>query len=236
MGTLSLTDLKDEVRTGLANRTDQDTRLTRIINIAQNRIGRIRRWKELESILSISLVNSGVLATDRRIAVTSTVRDYYSILRTDTGTSTENFKLRYIPHRDWDKRHPYPEDTTRNRPVEYTHWAKFLEFWPIQDKSYTMRARVSLWPADLSDASPNAVSDLDHKDDIIIAGALSYTFTLLRMMDDASRWFAIYKDLLNAAIDEEREKPDLDRLPTVGQSIGSSPGQYWLDPFQQVAP
>lgn len=236
MGTLSLTDLKDEVRIALAGRTDQNTRLTRVINLAQTRIGRVRRWQELEKILELTIVKTGTIKTDRRTGIPSNVRDFYSVLLIDTTTSTVNRKLKYIAHRDWDNRHPYPEDTQRARPKEYTVWQKSMEFWPIQDTSYDIRARVSIYPAALSDALPNATSDLSEKDDIIVAAAVSWIFTSLRMMEDAGRWFGIYKDLLNAAIDNEAEKPDLDRGPTAAQGEGVSPGEYWLDPFQQVNP
>lgn len=236
MGTLTLTELKDEVRSGLASRTDTDDRLTRVLNISQQRIARIRRWQELERILELTITNSGTIKTDRRTGLPNYVRDFYSVLLIDTTTSTINRKLKYIAHRDWDKRHPYPEDTDRARPREYTIWQSSMEFWPIQDTDYDIRARVSRFPAAFDDDSPNAVSDLSEKDDILISAALSYLFTSLRMMDDAGRWFAIYKDLLNAAISNEAEKPDLDRGPTGGQAEHVSIGQYWLDPFQQVNP
>ena len=104
------------------------------------------------------------------------------------------------------------------------------------DAAYNLRARGIIWPTTFSDGSPASVSDLKEKDDLIIALTLSYLFQIQGDLDRAGRWWVTYKSMLADAIKDERERPDMDRLPTVAvQDVTHGPA-YYEDPFVQSVP
>jgi hypothetical protein len=79
MGTLTYSEIEAEVKAALGDRTDLDSRLTAIINITQMRIARMKRWEELEAIFTNSIGNTGVLTTDKEVALSTNFRDMYSL-------------------------------------------------------------------------------------------------------------------------------------------------------------
>lgn len=233
-GTLTYTDLADEILKGLGNRTDFATsRIVRILNISQIRIARAARWEELEQLLERNTDVTADSDQDRMIPIPANVRDVYSIVLLDGSFSR---KLTKIQHRTVDRRLPMPHYYERRRPHSYVLWRENFELFPVPDAVYALRARVIMWPTAFTGTS-GQVSDLDQKDDMLIALALSWAFQSLKMIEEANRWWAVYKGLLSDAIDEEVENPDIDILPNPGLKDTSTGAPYYSDPFvRQVLP
>ena len=228
MGTLTLDDMKDEMRSSLGGRTDINARLTRILNLAQMRIARKHRWEELENLYTNTTAFTSTPADDKYLAMPSNLRDVYSIRLLDGANSR---KLVRVPNRSWDKRIPSPEYFATGRPSLYTLRRNIMEFWKVPDAAYSLEAFGISWPTVFVDATPTAVSDLDQKDDMLITLAMSWTFMTLRNREEAARWWAIYANMMNDAVDEEVEKPDLDFPVGLKLDTGQIGGEYYRDPF-----
>lgn len=98
-----------------------------------------------------------------------------------------------------------------------------------------MRIRMSKWPTVFSDASPSAVSDLEDKDELLIAWATHRIFKSLGNKEESDSWFQSYQDSLDRVIIDEITKPDLIITPQPSQSVQVS-GSYWADPFIRQSP
>jgi len=227
MGTLTLTQLKTEVRSGLGGRTDLDTRLAIILNIAQMRINRKYRWEELERITSGTLTYNND-DNDRYVALPTSTRDIHSFVVLSGANSR---KLDGRTTRQWDAFVAKPEYFSRHLPSDYVRYKDRLEIFRMPDQAYSYRIRHDVWASAFSDASPSVTSDLDHKDDLLIALALSYSFSSLGDSTRASRWWVIYSNGLNDAVGEEVEKPDIAPAPQANLRDWGSSSEPWKDPF-----
>ena len=228
MGTLTQTELQDEVRSALGGRTDLDSRMTRGLNLSQMRIARLSRWEELEAIYTGSTAYTGTPADDKFLALPTNLRDVYSVRLID-GTNSR--KLTRLTNRIWDRRIPAPEALATGRPRYYTLHRNVMEFWKVPDAAYSVTIRAVEWPTAFTTSDLSAVSDLDQKDDMIIALTTSWFYMTLGNEEMANKWWRIYRNMAIAAGAEESEKPDLDVLPNAGVSSGGTPGDYYADPF-----
>ena len=228
MGTLTLTQLEDEVRSALGGRTDLDSRLTRFINLAQERLARAHTFEEMQRAEDFTLGFTSTPATDKFQAFStltnSNPKEIYSVTIVD-GTSSQ--KLIYRPPRQWDKLLPAPESRSTGRPAFYTTWNDKFEWYPVPDKAYSATIRMSIWPTDLSGSNK---SDLDHKDDIIVYLAVSWAFHSLGRREDAARFYNIAKVMMEEAFSEDRDKPDGEFVPEHGD-VSVKLTDYWKDPF-----
>jgi len=227
MGTLTLTQLKTEVRSALGNRTDLDDRLTIMLNLAQMRIARRNRWEELETLNTDNLTYNND-DDDRFLAKPANTRDIHSFVLLDGANSR---KLKRRSPRMWDAIVAKPEYFSRGRPSHYVLYREIIELFRMPDSAYSVRLRISLWPTSFSDSSPTATSDLDHKDDMLIALSNSYAFSTLGDTERAGRWWVIYSNMLKDALREEEQEADLDRLPEAEMRAEVMQGEPWLDPF-----
>jgi len=236
MGTLTLTELQAEVRANLGNRTDLNDRLTRLLNQAQVRVAQEHsKWIELETSEDKVLTYTGVPATDKFLAFSSLTVSPHKIYSIRVLDGTMTTKLRYVPHGKVDLITPYPEDDGVERPTHYSIWQKKFEWIPIIDQAYTMRIRMSKFPAVFSDASPSAVSDLENKDDLLIAWATHRAFKSLGHKEESDSWFQSYTDSLDIALVDEITKPDAILTPQPSGDYAVT-GEYWADPFLKSAP
>lgn len=227
-GTLTFSDIKDEVVRALGNRTDFDSaRLLRIINLAQMRIARVARWEELEHLFERSTDITSSAEADRFIPIPTLVRDVYSLMLIDGAYSR---KLRRLSVNSIDRKVPMPDYYARRRPRSYILWRENFEVFPVPDAVYLLRARAIVWPTKFSGAD-GQVSDLDQKDDMIVALSISWAFQTLKMFDESSKWWTVYKSLLSDALVEESENPDLLLLPSEAMQQSGTPGDYIRDPF-----
>lgn len=231
MGTLTLDGLKSEIRAGLGNRTDFDSRLDDVINLSQMRIARRHRWEELERMYTRTPSITSSAYDDKFLAFPGNLRDVYSVLLLDGFQSR---KLTRVPYRRWDRVIPAPEQFSRGHPSHYTLFRNTMELWKVPDAAYQYIIRAVIWPAALSDSS--SVSDLDQKDDMIITLTTSWLLLTSGREESANKWWRIYRNMMNDAGAEEEERPDLDILPGKGAAGSSPSAPYYSDPFQQTMP
>ena len=224
---LDLTAFREEVNAATGTRDDLTTaRIDRALNLTQERVARSHRWEELQSLQAGTLTFSGTLATDKFLTVPA-VRKVYSFLVIHVTDEKVN-KLIRLSQPDWDKKIGVTNFFSTNMPTHYIKFVNKFEMFPIIDKEYTYEIRADVWATALTTASQN--SDLDRKDDILISGAVSYLFTTLRMLEDAGRWFNIYRNQLISAGVEQDTNPDLVQAGMI-QDDGLSASNYWQDPF-----
>ena len=224
MGTLTLSDMKDEIRSNLGNRTDLDSRLVRFVYFAQDMICRQFEFPELEE-KTTDTISQG----DTTYTLTSRPRSIRSVRLID-GTLSR--KLEYINIGDWDKLLPKPDEWTEERPTHYTYWQNKLEFWRIPDNTYTIFIRWSKWPTALSDDSDT--SDYENKDDVIVALATAWAFKSIGDKDRMYFWANAAWDQLESAILAESQQPDREIVPI--PELKTVLGDYWRDPFVRRAP
>ena len=222
MGTLPRSELVEELKGFFGNRDDiTDSRYIRWLNLAQTRIARIHGWEELEEESSLSTT-----ANSKTISIPSNTRKVRSVVLID-GTSSK--KLTGYLYKEFDKHIPYPEALSTGRPTIYTHWKGQLELWKIPDAVYSVKMRRTFWPTAFTSSS-DVASDLDEKDDAIIMLAASWGHLSLRNTEDGTKYWRIYTRLINEAIGEDVERPDVDLFGAAGPSVGA-PTDYWKDPF-----
>ncbi len=232
MGTLTLSDLQDELRGHLGNRTDlTTTKLTRALNLTQQRMSRLHKFRELQTTITGIFPYTGVLTTDKFITYASitnrTIDEFISITVFLTDLSQAR-KLEQWTPRQYDERVPAGELFTTRIPDVYILWNDKLELFPIPDQEYGAYLRLYLKPQPLVNAGD--VSDLDEKDDLIIFLTTSYLFGRLGEYDRANQFFSIYKDEFNNAMSDDQDYSDLDIKPRhIGKSVGMV--DYWKDPF-----
>lgn len=228
MGTLTLDQLKAEVRSSLGNRRDLDTRLTRFLNLAQQRLARLHDFDEMQKI-SLSEFPYENKASDKYMSMPG-IREVYSFKLIDGQASR---KLRQVEPRMWNTVVPAPQEYTRYKPSHYTLWANTIVLYPLPSMAgLQCELWWTKWPTDLSDSTPLAVSDYNQKDEILIELALVYAYNSLAKLEDAQQHWQRAVPLIAEALHTDMEKPDLDIRP--GPSLNDAiqlPGEYWNDPF-----
>jgi hypothetical protein len=225
MGTLTYTELQDEVRSGLGSRTDLDSRLGRFVNLAQQRLARLHDFDEMKVISTTTIANTS--SDDDKYLTLPSVREVYSMVLLDGSNSR---KITQKSSRYWDTLIPKPEYWSRSRPVNYTIWGSAtVELWPLPNATYTLRMRWSKWPAALSAGAD--YSEFLQKDEILIELALSYAYRSLAKEEDAAKHEAFALRLLNEAERMDSQMPDLEITPL--QSTIGTVVDPWLDPFNR---
>lgn len=148
----------------------------------------------------------GTLDTSVMVLKQDRPKEINSVVYLKSG-ETLSKKLTRMPNRQWDALFGTSTNPTSAEVNWYTFHNFVLYIWGIPSTNYTLTSRRIYWPRNLeTDASK---SDFDHKDDLLIALATHSAFQSLGMLDDAGRWFAIYSDMLRAAMKENAKKVDL---------------------------
>jgi hypothetical protein len=227
MGTLTLTELKDEITRALGNRTDMADRLTRFLNLAQQRIARIHDFEELQQITDSTFVITANATTDKKLSFAN-LREIHSFR---VLNDSESIKLKQVSTRLWDKTIPQPEYFSRGVPSHYTIWQRTAEMWKVPDQAYDYQIRWTSWPTDFSDASPSAVSDYNLKDELLIQLSSAYAFDSLSKTVEADRKYKNVGALMQEALLMDAKEPDLEFAPSkeVFKDFGNP--EYWRDPF-----
>lgn len=236
MGDLTYAQLSTEVNAALGNnRLDLAARIPVALNIAQTRIARAFNWTELQEIQDGNLTYLANPSTDKFLAVPTNLRSVYSFRLIDLTNGQAPRKLEYVQQNLWDEKIPNSEYFSAGYPSHYTIWKDRFELWKIPDATYAYEIRYTVWPTPFTGSDSLQVSTLDKKDDAIIALACSWLFSGLREMEEAARWFGIYKDIIKDSSDLDTEKPAMDILPGFEQGFGTGRGplgpNYWQDPF-----
>jgi len=233
MGSLTQDELKAEIRAALGNSTELDSRLTTILNISQTRIARLYDWNELQEIDSGSLSYTGNASTDKFHTLPASLRKIHSFRLLKGTSNISPQRLEFIQPAKWDSIIPDSEYYTVGEPTAYTIWKNRAELWKIPDAAYAYEIRYSLWPTDFDSAIGTQKSTLDHKDDLLIMLSTSWAFATLREMEEANRWFAIFKDALQKATGQDITEFERDIKPSfeIGKELGRV--NPWQDPFQR---
>ena len=233
MGTLTLSDLREEVKSHLADRDDiTDVQYNRAINLAQERMARSHDFRELSFSLSHTAAFADDPAVDKFLpfsALTLGGRDIKKILSFVAVDGTNSNKIERKTPSELDRLVPVKEVWSTFRPSIYTEWREQFEFWKIPDKSYVYDIRLMTWALDLS--VDGTASDFDHKDDVIINLTVSGLFNRVGEYERAGRFFGIFNALWKDAITSEMREPDRVIKPPQNEPSGRSSSQYWLDPF-----
>lgn len=241
MGTLTLTEMQDEVRTALGGRTDQDSRLTRALNIAQQQLARAKisrdgklvpvMWEELQFADTLNIPYTGTAATDRIInfsAMTTTnPRKIYSITVDNDASSV---KLQRVEPQQMDELIPDPAYFATRMPRWYVQWKERIELFPVPDQAYNGGIiRGVKWPDALS--AGGGTSNFREKDDILVYLAIAYIYDSLGDTAKAEHFMkqrAIPQ--IEAALAEDLHSPDHAILPP-WEHDSLRGGDYWKDPF-----
>lgn len=241
MGTLTQSELDSELLAAHGNRDDfTEARRLIALNLAQVRIARIYDWNELQSVDTGTIGSAGVKSTDKFELTPTNIRRIYSFRIVDTASKTNSRKLRWVPQRQWDQNVPESEAWDTDTPTIYTIWKRSgafnFEFWRIPDQEYDYEIRSVKWPTDFVSGG-GAVSDLDNKDDMIVALAASWLFLTAREMEQANTWWQVYKNMANDATNQDIEEHEVDiRAPLEMRIRGGSPyegSDPWRDPFNR---
>lgn len=228
MGTLTYTEMTTEVLANLGNRTSFDSdRLLNLMNIMQQRLARKPKWKELKDTVEGTFVITASATTDKFLSVPVNTRDILSFrVITDDGDSR---KLGRVTARQFDKMVPEPEYYARGTPEIYTEFNVKLEFWRVPDEAEDYIIRRTTWPTPFT-GTGSQTSDFTHKDDLLIALASSWALHSIGRLEDAARWFTVFKDMFNNAKLENDDDPD-EQMVSGSQIISGLDSEYWLNPF-----
>jgi len=234
MSILTLAELKTEVSKSFASRSDIDSRLNNVIDLAQLRIARIHDFDELRQSATVSTVVTGSAINDKTItfpALTdSRIRKVYSMRLLDSSGIVMARKLKKVLARNWDQQIPEPEFFARGPCTHYTVYEnnKF-ELWRVPDAVYTISIRVSRWPKQAADTGDGNVLDLENVDDLVINLAISYLYHSLGRTDKGRQFFAIYRGLAVEALIEDDTDYDEQMAGISRDNIGGTRG--YDDPF-----
>lgn len=220
MGVLTGTEMENEIRSNLGNRTDLDSRLYRFINFAQDQLARYHQFDELETVLENTFTTS-----TGTVDLPSKPLDIRSFRLIDGSHSR---KLDYYTPRQFDEVLPKPDWYTTGRPSIYTAYRKKVEVWRVPDDSYTYKLRYKAYPTAFTDGS-SETSDFEGMDDILIALATSWAFRSLGESEKASYWIGVAAKGMQLA-----KKADLyttDYEPSGEATANLTAGEYWLNPW-----
>ena len=236
MGTFQLSELRTEILLHFANRSDEqasEARITRAINIAQERMARAYSFEEMEVIASGTLPFTSTPTNDKYLAFTSLPagmtepRKIYSF-RLITGDGRSRKLIKWSA-RQFDRFVPEPQFFGVKIPTNYVKYADKFEFHPVQDQAYPYEIRMTKWPTAL--ASDSDKSDFNRKDELIMQLVISWLWDSVGEYERAKRFFAIFDTLWKEAVAEDMENTDRDTSPVGGKHIPTLAGEYWRNPF-----
>jgi len=224
MGTLTLGDIRSQIKLALGNREDLDEHINSLINTCQMRLARFFDFEEMISTGDLAIAYSADSLADASISLPTYTRDVHSISIID-GTSY--YSVQAVDRRTWKTRYYNAiVSSTTSRPTQYCVFANIIEIFPAPDKAYTAKLRRSTWPLDLT--TDESKSQLSQKDDLLIALTICWTLFHLNNTERANAYWAIFKSMVKEAVDSQTVKPDLYQKL---DSVSPIQSQYWKDPF-----
>lgn len=215
MGTLTRAQLRSEVNKNLGDPESSDSgataRLNQILNFAQLQIARRRDYQEMRTRDSASITVTGTPATDKLYTHgISNLRKLFWLIR-QVG-SDRGVKLVRLLDRQWAQLLTPPDAYGTSDTLAYIEASKTqLEWFPVPGQNFTLYRAYSKWPTTLS--AEGTPSDLDNKDDLIVAKATHFAFQSTGAREDAATWFAIARNLERDAILEDKRQPDRSAVP-----------------------
>ena len=162
------------------------------------------------------------LTTDLLLTRPKTI---YSI-RLEDGSNSR--KLRYIPHQELDRRIPYPENETEEKPIYYTVFGDYIELYPIPDAAYDIWIRYSQYPAELtSDTDESPYGNEWDTTIVFLSKDIANAYLNGEYLSPGKR----LSDLLKANIKNAITQPDRKLIARPFGEEGKVTSEYWKDPF-----
>ncbi len=177
---LTFTEMLSYVRSNVKRDSDgySDAKVKQSINWAQREIAARFTFEEMRHTW-----DGATILDQRYYGFPVQMKDIYSLILVD---GTISVKLGYLNAREYDELRPAPEQGSSLKPYNYIDYGKNFELEPIPDAVYSMVLRASEFPTVLSEDAD--VSDLDNKDDLIVAIATWAVLYDLREVEFADWW------------------------------------------------
>lgn len=236
MSILTLAEIKTEISSTFADRSDITSRLDRVVDLSQLRISRLHDFDELRQKASVNTVITSDAETDKTISfpalTDARIRKIYSLRLLDTAGTVQARKLRKVLTKNWDKQIPEPEFYSRGTPTHYSVFTNNeFELWKVPDIVYKINIRVSRWPKQVAITGEGNAIDLENVDDLVITLAVSYLYHSLGRSDKGKEFFGIYRGLAKEALLEDSTDYDESMAGiSPGDSFASTTRGY-DDPF-----
>jgi hypothetical protein len=226
MGTMTLTQLENEIRYNLGGRTDLDSRLVTFINWSQAAIAGQGRFREL----SVYTYGTYTVADQDYITVPSGTRNLLAAVLHD-GTNSR--KLKYLPLRKFYKLIPKPDEYTTDRPTHYTTLGSTLKLYRVPDDAYEIYFYREKWPTALASAS-DTTDFLDSTiDEALVSLGTARAFRSLKMPQESEYWRQIGEDIVRKVL-KTQNHTDEELLPAAEVAIDGT--VYYEDPFVKAMP
>ena len=225
---MALSDFIEEVRANIKRTSSgvSDARVTRFINWGQQYLADLHTYEEMRIRDTSSLTTT---ASDNSLSWPTRMKDLYSLTAQDGARSQ---KLVYVKARNYDTIIPRAAIYSENIPNWYVDFGSTFELFPIPDAVYTINARYSRYPADLSGSSDE--SALTRKDALLTAMATTFGFWALRELEDAAYWGGeLVSPLFDASLTGDHSGEDWVPIARGFGDTGavSLSGQWWTNPF-----
>lgn len=205
--------MQTEVRGMLGGRTDKDALIMRGLQFAQDTIAKLYNFAELQTddTVTLSSTGDGNELTDATISFPITMHKIHGL---GIQESDRVIPLDGINVGLWEQLIGDSGSYGRGKPDRFFQRHQSVTVWRPPDSTYTIRRVYDNWPTAIvlntaKDAPNdlNAVSDLDHKDDLIIIQATVWAYTSLNNREQANYFFAIFKDKIGIDSIDEQSKP-----------------------------
>lgn len=208
MSVLTLEDIKTEIVASLGGRTELNSRMDNIIDLAQLRLARLHDFDELRQAASVNTVITASAEDDKVISfptlTDARIRKVHSLRLIDTQGTVQARKLKKVLTKNWDSQIPEPEFFSRGTPTHYTVFKNNeFELWKVPNIVYKIKIRVTRWPQSVKITGEGNKLDLENIDDLIINLSLSYIYHSLGRTDKGRDFFAIYRGLAKEALIED---------------------------------
>jgi len=175
------------VQANIGARTDQDTQIYRMLNVAQQHVVSMglafgHEWKSLQTLTT----SGATVASTRASALPTGCAGVYSVrMIIDNDSRT----LTYDPPRTTDREHPYPEDDAGSKPTNYTIWGNYFYWRPVPDAVYTYHVRHVSWPSDIS--AGTTTEPIARSGGVLVAYASAMMFAQFENQESSALWFTI---------------------------------------------
>ena len=251
MGLLTFTQIQAEIKKHHADRSDIDSRLNVVTDLAQMRIARIHEWDQLHFLIRGVLPYTGTKLYDKVYNLAADMPTGYKIktlysVRLFDAAATLDWTPVGLNRIEFDKKLQEPSYAASGKPEFFTKVSTFsaaatrvnpaLEFWPAPDAAYSIELRLQVWPRFLTDSGKTLADKSDLElDDAIIHLSTSYLFNSLGREEKARFHFGIYKSILEDAqiLDDKNFETSIVGVRVDG---GRAISEYWNDPFITETP
>lgn len=232
MTTLTLDEIKGEIKAHLGNRSDADSRLNSVLNLSQTRLARLHDFDELRQLITIPTVITADPSVDKivNIAALGRYRKIYSVRLYANNNLSRKLTKRLPSY--FDTVIPEPEYYSRGTPKDYVIFNRFqMELYRVPDIVYQMHFRYSTWPIQITNNTQGtALLTLQDVDDVIIHLAVSYLNLSFGNMEKANQYYQIYAALAKEAFDQDVEDFDM-HLAAHRQGEDRTGSRGYDDPF-----